>query len=202
MERDHPRPGVLAPEADPYGIPRRLVVATPDLGRHGQVRVRRHGLDDALDQVHVPEASRAPVPLHDLLYRTPKVDVDEVRPEQVRHQGRGLPHGLGVRPEDLDADGPLVLVESQVIPRLAVALHDAVGAHELGGDDVRSEAAAKPSKRRLAHARLGREEKRSPVAREELEEIVGHMRKGMIRIEKGEGQRFTSPTIPRNISGS
>ncbi len=177
MQADGPGAGLLAAKPDPDGISVGLVEAAPDLHGRGQVGGVVHGPDDPLDQVEVPEAPGAPVALHDLLHRTPEVDVDEVRRVDLGDERRRVGHHRRIGAEDLDADGPLGLVEAEVVPGPLVVHDDPGGADELADEHVGAEPPAEPAERRLAHARLGREVERGPLAPEHLENVGDHGKK-------------------------
>src|SRR5262249_24468282 len=100
-------------------------------------------------ETQILETSRAAVPLHDLLDRTPEVDVDELGREDVGDEGRGLTHRDRIGAEDLDADGPLVGAEAKLGRRRRIFTPDALGGEELGDDDGSAKAAAESTEWRF-----------------------------------------------------
>ena len=162
--------------------------------------IAHHGSDDAFDEIQITKAARSTIALHDFLDRTSEVDVDEVWTKEIRYQGRGFAHGLGIGPEDLDSDGPFVLAEPEVFTGLPIPLHDPIGAHELCRYHVSTKPSAKPAEWSFAHTRLRREEEWRSSAGEQLEDINRHAEKGRVQQNTGEGEEGRwPPFIPLTV---
>ena len=71
-------------------------------------------LDRFLNEIQIAKTPRSAIPAHDLLYRTAKVDVDEVRLEHIRHERRSIAHRIRLRTKDLYADGMFFCAELQL----------------------------------------------------------------------------------------
>ena len=139
---------------------RALIPAQARLDRH---RARRR-LDDGLgDRPHlgqIAQDARPPIFADHLLHRAAEVDVDEIWAYPVDDLG-GLAHLLDVPSEDLDADGPLLLVDVELHDRVFGVVDEAPRGDELGVDHVCPVALAKQPERGIAHVLHGREEERS-----------------------------------------
>ncbi len=89
MKRQRLCPGILAAERDLHRVALGLIPAAANLRGHRETGRVPNRLNDAADQAHVLEAAGAAVVPDDLLDRTPKIDVHEVRLEQLGdHRGR------------------------------------------------------------------------------------------------------------------
>jgi hypothetical protein len=128
----------------------------------------------SLHEIEIAQTAGTAVAAHDLLDRAAEVDVEEVRAIDLLHERGGLAHRHRVGAEDLDADGAFLVVEPEVLVGAAIVAANPLGRNELGHDDVRAIGAAETPERRLADARLGREEERDLAAPEQVEIGISH----------------------------
>ena len=107
----------------------------------------------------------------DLFDGAPEVDVEHVRVLGVGDR-RGLADALDLAPVDLDRDGPLLLVELELLDRRLGPVDQAAGRDELGREEVRAEPLAEDPERRVGHV-LHRGEDERAVAEVEVSDAHG-----------------------------
>ena len=127
-----------------------LVPSEPGLDRDGQLDGLHHPAGDLHHLVGLAHHAAARPAPGDLVDRTAEVDVDQIRTGLRRPHGR-LHHRVGQMAVDLDADGPLVVVEPHLGDGLGRVADQPVRRDELGEHQLRAEALADVAERDVGH---------------------------------------------------
>ncbi len=157
VQRKHGCAGVLAPKSNLDRIAHLLAPSATDLDGNGKRGSTRYGTDDRLDQAEILETAGSTVALHDLLYRTAEIDIDEFRLEHIRNEPRGVAHRGSFGPKNLYADRALICPKTKLGERSFILSPNCFSRKELRYHNIRPEPTADPTKWRLRHPRHGRE---------------------------------------------
>ena len=159
VNRQRGDPRVLQPLGDLDDVLRILVPPQPRLDRHGQT----DRLDDAarhLDHFwHVAHHAAAGSAPGDLAHRAAEIDVDQVGSGRLGHTGR-LDHRFDLMAVKLNADRPLVIVQTELGHRLGRIADQPVARNELRVDHIGPEHLAHVTERRIGHVFHRREKQR------------------------------------------
>ncbi len=179
MQGEDLGPGILTAQPDSHRIALLLVPSRSCLDRHRQPDRVLHGADDARHQTEILEAARAAVAAHHLLHRTAEVDIDEIRPVVLLHEGGGFRHSVRLGAEQLDTDGPLLLGEERPVVDIPHPASQPFARQELGHHDVGPERPTQSAKRGFRDPRHRSEEQGHTVSHGVRErhacEVNGHI---------------------------
>ena len=144
-----------------HGVDVAAVPAFAEFHGHGCIDGFDDRLNDAPGELWVAHERRAVAAADDLADRTAHVDVQNVRAGVFQRHGRGLGHDLRLVTEDLCGGRMLIRRRPEQLLRLFVMIDQRLGTHHFRAGEGGTLRAAQRAKRRIGHARHGREHERS-----------------------------------------
>ena len=125
------------------------------LRRYGELTARFEGLGDPGGLLRVPHQGAAVAVGDDLPHRAAHVDVDQVRPGDLRRDTRRLRHAHGVAAENLGAGRVLPGGQLQQAPAFFVLIAQGLGADHLRDRQARPQLPADQPEGQVRHPRHG-----------------------------------------------
>ena len=159
VNRDQFHAGILQPRRQRRRDDARVVPPEPQLARQRRVRNRRpDSLHHPQRPIRIAQQRAAPIPLRDLVDRTPHINVDHIRPACLRPTCR-LAQPVGIGPVQLHAQRAVRLVGRGQLHAPLVLPQHAFGTEQIGTSQSHAAAGARHQpKRQIAIPRDRREE--------------------------------------------
>ena len=158
---DGGRARLLAHLRKGHGVDVSAVPALAEFHGHGHIDGLDDRLDDSPGELGIAHERRTVAAADDLAHRAAHIDIQNVRTGVCQRHGRGLGHDLRLVAEDLHGGGVLVRRRPEQLLRFFIVIDQRLGAHHFRAGEGGALRAAQRAKRRIGHARHGRERERA-----------------------------------------